>query len=64
MKILYLFLHHGCYSKAIENIKKRSKELGVDLLTPCLKEYSNQNESPKWVNDAKELVRLWLKKPD
>jgi hypothetical protein len=59
MKILLLCLHAGRYQKGVEFVRERSKEIGHDLLTPCLKEYSNECP-PKWVKEAKKLARLWL----
>jgi len=59
MRMLLLSLHAGNYSNGIERVRTRSKEIGYDLLTPCLKEYSNRRP-PKWVVKAICQAVSWM----
>lgn len=56
---LYIALRRGQYSKEIEKIKAKSKEIGHDILTPCLMSYSTSNP-PEWVREARNRAEKWL----
>jgi hypothetical protein len=61
VKIIYLYVKSSTtgYSKAIEYIRLRSKEIGFDLLTPVLEEYGS-SKPPEWVKEGIHLAKLWL----
>jgi hypothetical protein len=59
MKKLVLSLHVGTYSIGVEGVRNRSKEIGYDLLTPCLQEYSN-GQPPIWVIEGNLLAFSWI----
>ena len=59
MRMLLMSLYMGNYSQGVERVRSRSKEIGYDLLTPCLEEYSNRRP-PKWVIDATYQALSWM----
>lgn len=56
---LYIALQKGQYSQEVEKIKARSKEIGHDILTPCLINYASSNP-PQWVREAKIRAEKWI----
>lgn len=56
---MYMAIQRGQYSKEVEKIKARSKEIGYDLLTPCLMHYASPNP-PRWVKEAKNRAEKWI----
>lgn len=59
LRNLYIALKENKYGEEVEKIKARSKEIGVDLLTPCLNAYSEPFPD-KWALEAKDSATMWL----
>jgi len=59
LRNLYIALKENRYGKEVEKIRERSKEIGVDLLMPCLNAYSEPFPE-KWALEAKASATMWL----
>lgn len=55
---LYIALMKKNYLAGIERIKKKSQEMGVDLLGPCIKAFSSPTP-PFWVLNAKRRAKIF-----
>lgn len=59
MRMLLMSLYTGTYNTGVERIRSRSEEIGYDLLTPCLIEYSKR-QPPQWVIKAACQAVSWM----